>query len=1173
MRRPLLIVLCLCAVASVEAGQIVVSSQTTISTHSASLWDTVTISGTKVSSATGATITANVNYLYFKLDNDTIAFGTGNASLARGIFITADNIVIDGGYFIHSPTGTLANDAANPAWPTDTTIHDCAAIRISDQTGIEIKNVRRAVVKGWGSDNQSGGVIRGGNQFWVHDCDSLTNLYYAFNRRDYFEATVIRSSSGSSYIPSGVLMHDGTAWGAYNFKVTNNEIISKCHVGIYFANYPSSDTTLGARPICIIDSNMISNDSRNTKYTSYPAGTYAGTTQNYALQITDAGPGTKIRYNTIRSGSAYLGGQGIHLVGLRGSPANPVEVSHNDIDVHSAGNTEYGVGFLNLAIKWRQNCHDLWMHHNRIVYTIDTASIVPDYGHPYSPYGHAVEDQTEWGGGDIPPRNILFENNACSLKVRPNANYAGATLSGGAYNFAEGYLDDASQVIRYNNFYSEGSAVICNGQTGSDEGADYRRLYGDTLSRKVMNFSCQYTYELGVRGGSDIGMIATDVYYGANTSSTTEPSWSYRCGTGAVYPGDLTFRRTIHVKIVDYNVNQLPNATVTGVNSYGKTVLSGTTGVTGLVSAPVTYAWYSRTLTDSLSYNPLTVTVSRINRYGVTETRTKKVTVNATTDTVKFTLDNADFVELERNVANTATSDPQTGVPREQCGFKGGDTLWWYTSYEVTNLPGGGFGRAAGWGTGTITRLSTSGLLYNHAHFDYRHDTLWSFAKNSSSSGPFYVRLWNLNGPAMSQLGTGYTIPSDPQNLIGGGVHYQKVSAADSAKMVMYLRAGGTGPYTNNVMYWTSTNNGLNWTYGGTAYALGNDIRVDVDPQASGTGAWGVSYNYGGNDLLYSSVWNGTTWSSEAINSATFPMNQRTFATVQDTLGWKHVIWNTYTTPNYVLHAWKKPGALTWSIDTLDVWPRAIDAAEDLVKISATCNDGYNRVRFQYNKALDATVGNLAVYECKWSNYAEQASQPLRISSMAQTLALTGSLNVPKSVTRDYSMCMYTSGTASRPLWLNLVRDTTAGAGPITPEPIDTFLIIADASSNEGDSMTFIVTLSPALGTNISYTLFTSGGTALDCAIPPNGCGNVYKSRAEVRTIFAGSTTDRFKIATCRDNCVTGNLQYGMVLTAFSVPAVRNASSDTVAVGTVINIDANPPESQPGKKVFGVKKL
>ena len=630
MMRTLIVWLILTA--SSFAGQIVVSGQTTISTHSASLWDTVTISGTKVMSATGYTITVNVGYLYFKLDDDTIAFGTGNDSLARGMYITANNIVIDGGYFIHSPTGTLADDAAMPVWPTDTTVKDCAAIRIADQTGIEIKNIRRAVVKGWGSDGQSGGVIRGGNQFWVHDCDSLTNLYYAFARRDYFEATVIRSSSGSSYIPTGVLMHDGTTWGAYNFRISNCEIISKCHVGMYFANYPSSDTTLAARPICIIDTNTITNDARNTRYTSYPAGTYAGTTQNYAIQITAAGPGTKIRGNTIRSGDTYLGGQGIHLVGLRGSPSDPVEVAYNDIDVHSAGNTEYGVGFLSVAVKWRQNCHDLWMHHNRIVYTIDTATIVPDYGHPYSPYGHAVEEQTEWGGGDLPPRNILFENNACSLKVRASGNYAGATLAGTALNFAEGFLDDVSQVNRYNNFYSEGSAVIGNGQTGSDEGASYRRLYRDTLSRKVMNFSCQYTFELGVRGGSGIGMKATDLYYGANTLPT-DVSWTYRCGVGGAYQGDLTTRRTLALYVNGTNNRPVSGATVNVYNAYGggTLVASGVTDANGAYSPTVSYYFDSRYLADSTAFNPFTISVSKS---GQSASANLTVAWNAYTDTI-----------------------------------------------------------------------------------------------------------------------------------------------------------------------------------------------------------------------------------------------------------------------------------------------------------------------------------------------------------------------------------------------------------------------------------------------------------------------------------------------------------------------------------------------------------
>jgi hypothetical protein len=184
---------------------------------------------------------------------------------------------------------------------------------------------------------------------------------------------------------------------------------------------------------------------------------------------------------------------------------------------------------------------------------------------------------------------------------------------------------------------------------------------------------------------------------------------------------------------------------------------------------------------------------------------------------------------------------------------------------------------------------------------------------------------------------------------------------------------------------------------------------------------------------------------------------------------------------------------------------------------------------------------------------------------------MSGCLPVQKSINRDYGMCVYSAGVTSRRFYLNMVRDETATDPPTTPSTIDTTFVISNASANEGDSISFPYELYPALTDNFTFSFATyENGTAYDCT-SLSGNKRTYKARTGSVTILAGSTSGVLKIGTCHDTYDNPSLWFTLNTYGFSIPAVRNALTDSIAVGTILDIDVPVTPSTGGdKRVKGV---
>jgi len=1165
--------------AAVQGGQLVVSSlpdTVNQTSHSAALWDTITIAGTKLTSTTNGVLFANsTHHWLLLLATDTVIFGTDSTyrpsvySGARGIDVGSNchDITIKGGYILHQPANVSAGYDGPFVWADTVNAYNLCIDAGYASYNILVDSVKEARVRGYNSHVMAGGqkMIRVNACRFFNDC-------YAYSSRELFLACCIKVEASDLDLLAG----------EYHYRITNSYLEDNAHAAVY-----ANSNNAARYTVVQLDGDTIKVDSRNRRYTTY-SGTGASSTNAYGVQFTYGGPGSYINNCVITSGTSHSGGRGIQLVSANGTQANLIVISYNKISCHEGLNVEFGTLYYGCGVKIRQDCKGVWLHHNAIAWTGDITQTV---GAAYQPKGEALMYQMGFDVGSPfgGPYYVTIENNACSTFAVTNVNNSNYELA--AVAFESGWYLDPTVVYRNNKTYSMQENYI----TGQyDGGGNHLRMTGDSCYSNVASLlPHRLTFNISDYRGA-IDNWATDFYYGTGTSPT---SVGYYFQGQATSSGaqNITIKRTVPVKIIDLNGNPLSGATVSIQNAYLQSWSLGTTGGSGTVSRAMTYQYSSRA-GDSSAFNPQTITVTRTNLLGVVESQTKRITVSSATDTVYIPMSQVDNVVANRDYG-AASTWATLGIPREQVAWYKGDTLVFISN---------GTNRVNQWGSGTITAF-TNGTVWNydHNHMELRNDTLWVFGRRMATYGgnPSYippsgavgsdtcwVNLWRVSGATPTLLasgvvgtGTGWGNRYDI-NMIFTGAHI-----GTSSNMIGIMRFGGNASTSGNIMWYSSANNGLTWTYRGqiaSPMVQNVQVRFDIDRIFAGTAwvdlanqLWVNIFSYGSNpQRFYSATYEGTTWSSAITMtdpqtysaSPTTPCWQRCISTQTDTLGWYHVAWTDNANPSHILHAYRKPGAATWYQDTVETMGWQMPGAEAYTAFSL--NEKHNRLTLLYTRRLSATANNNAAVVRQWSNPAEMWGPGQQIGTATGVIAMAGSQSIPKTVDSCRSAFLYTSGT--RAYILSLI-DTTAGAAP-PEQPIDTIIRIADAFANEGDSMAFSITLSPALSGNVTYNYATIGGglpwgTAIDCH-PPVTPTSVYWSEMGTRTILAGATTDQIKIRTCRDGYVNPDLWFSMILSGFSIAGVRNASTDSLAIGTVINIDTLVTPSQPGKKVFGTKK-
>ncbi len=589
-----LMALVLLSGAAVHAGQLVVTSlpyTVNQSSHSASTWDTVTISGTRLtSSRDGIIFAASTHHWLLLLANDTIVFGTdstyrpGTSTGARGIDFNsyAHDITVKGGYILHQPANVTSDETVFRTQDTVNAYNLCIDGGYGTYN-LLIDSVKEARVRGYNSHVMSGGLkmvtVRASRFF--NDC-------YAYSSRELFLACCIKIEGNAAELTTG----------EFHYRILNSYLEDNAHAAVYAAGSTSST-------YCVVqmDGDTVKVDSRNRRYTSY-SGTGASNVNAYGIQFTYGGPGSYIKNCVITSGTRYHGGRGIQFVRSKGTQSNQIEIAYNRVDVHEGLNVEFGTLYYGCAVKIRQNSAGVWLHHNAIIYTADTTQTV---GRAYQPKGEALMYQMGFdeGGAYTGPYYITIENNACSTKVLTNVNDPDYELS--TIDFETCEYSDNTVIYRNNKMYSSGNHVYNFGQY--DGGGSHVRMSGDTvIINQNSAINPKWTFNPGdYRGAYD--NWATDFTYSPSTADTsiTHEFQNNTTGSGTQ---NITLKQTVSIYVKGSNGLPVVNASVSVRNAYNQTVLSGVTNNGGRLSGVVSYWYEVRSGTDSTSFNNFTSTAT-----------------------------------------------------------------------------------------------------------------------------------------------------------------------------------------------------------------------------------------------------------------------------------------------------------------------------------------------------------------------------------------------------------------------------------------------------------------------------------------------------------------------------------------------------------------------------------
>jgi hypothetical protein len=586
-------------VTPVFAGQLVINSlpyTVNQSSHSADSWDTITVAGTKLTSATdGIEFIACYNWV-LNLGADTLVFGQGSSSAqwnSIGIdfrpygYDGCHDIIVKGGYIINNPLGidTLNYD------PADTLSGRCDGIRMgfaSHDLTIDGSFIRIAAYS-------SHAIMAGGARGQLIKNVVIDHAGPGFHNRGSFDACAIKGVNWNT--------DDLNGPNDYHIRIEGSKVIRCPHNGFYFnANQTGDNYVVGQIEAC-----TLTVDSRNIMY--YPVGdgqTEHGRANCYAIQFTRAGPNTYIKHCVINSGTAHHGGRGIQFVVSKGTETEPVQVDSNYVSVHEAADVAFtGIyGYYPCAMKIRQNCRGIHVFDNTLIYTSDGSIPWGTVTGSYYCSGHAFVYQY-WTESPSPPYYITVENNL--MRAIDRNPSGGALLDGVIFDWKIGY--DPSFVWRNNRIESDYVGYRWGGYDGP---ANATTIIGDTLKLVDTSNSNHYAFQLGYLqmnyDAEDI--IVQDMAYENSLGNPADydQSINFPSSSGSA---DITEKRTIDIYARGTNDLPVTGASVTVTNNYGQTVLTGTTNSGGKVSGVVSYRYESRTGTDSTNYNNFTINVSK----------------------------------------------------------------------------------------------------------------------------------------------------------------------------------------------------------------------------------------------------------------------------------------------------------------------------------------------------------------------------------------------------------------------------------------------------------------------------------------------------------------------------------------------------------------------------------
>lgn len=544
--------------------------------------DTLELASDLSSATSGITITSTtstrVENVFLDGGGHTITFGTGGTGNIIGLSISGTaalkprNIHVRDLNIVHSENGASVD-----------TVYGVLMSCIQSS----LRNVRATVR---GENQSSNGAIHGlyasGQNIWGNVIDSCVfrNLCRYYHRRDHYLATAIKINDMRGLYSGHILGYDGDPEDFYHFEVNACSLFAH-HAPLI--GYGRSDSPAPLR--LKITNNFIQPDAANDKY-SYPSGSiFWGASNAYSIGLTFPTGGTIITGNTCIAGTSNEGGRGIYVAATRFDDSAyseaPIDISGNYIDVHNGPDDNYrpndchGIrvraGSPTNVIRWVQ------LKNNTIIVRADAdeETIHTDL----TAFG--IRWSTEGSAGE----HCVIENNRI---------FTYTTASGGTGQETYGLCFDAftvggENIVIRNNYIASQNYPLAFGEY-NDGAHDITVGPGDTIAFIDPLVNAR-TIKLGHLANSwdcSNNELLDPVFLNG-----TSPDDIAVAGGGTL---ELTVRRNITIRALGA-VNALPRsgATITVINDYEDTVLTGTTTSAGLVTGAVTMLYETRVGTDS----------------------------------------------------------------------------------------------------------------------------------------------------------------------------------------------------------------------------------------------------------------------------------------------------------------------------------------------------------------------------------------------------------------------------------------------------------------------------------------------------------------------------------------------------------------------------------------------
>jgi photosystem II stability/assembly factor-like uncharacterized protein len=437
---------------------------------------------------------------------------------------------------------------------------------------------------------------------WISQNSGLTDLNVQsllYERSNLYAGTYSRGIFRS--------LDNGATWTAsFSSAISNKDVWAIQSLDTFII---AGSITTG--PVVQIDSNRITVDSRNNRYTTY-SGSEASNTNAYGISTTYLNGGSRISYNTIRSGSSYLGGRGIMCVAATGMAndgihTNLINISHNNISIHEGFNVEFGTLYYTTAFRLRQNCRGVMVDHNSFVTVSDTITSVGVHGKAYGNRSSTATYEMTFSATDpdLAPWYITYKNNACSALVINQTS--GKPFEVAAFDFeltnVASNAIDSTVIMDSNTYYSEGTEVLRFGQYDG-QGA-YMLVTNGTFHLVQNDITPKGTFNLSDPYGAVGNVIRDGVYKGIARSDSLGIIYYYQGQpTTANANNDIAIERTTNVFVRGTNGRPVNNAVVTFTNAYGQSLGSLTTNANGRVTKVLRFGHYFHTTPrDSVLYN------------------------------------------------------------------------------------------------------------------------------------------------------------------------------------------------------------------------------------------------------------------------------------------------------------------------------------------------------------------------------------------------------------------------------------------------------------------------------------------------------------------------------------------------------------------------------------------